>query len=132
MCKKKTLQALRQIAHKKRVKLRVWRMPYDAYGECRLDGKLISLNRSCSTREAAQTFFHELGHLHCIRKGIWKKYHGSRPTSPEQTFRIENWMEHWARHQWNKSGMYGQFGPYKFFYAKRNRSACLRWIRENA
>jgi hypothetical protein len=125
------IQKIREIAKRKRIKVRVWNMPYDAYGECRLDGKLISLNKRASKREILHTFFHELGHLYCLRQGIWKSFHRNNSTPPQQTFRIENWIEQWARKEWSKEKMTREFGPYKFFYSKRNKNACLRWIKES-
>lgn len=106
-------------------------MPYDAYGECRLDGKLISLNNRNSKREMLHTFFHELGHLYCIRHGIWKQFHKSKSISTKQIFRVENWVEQWAKKEWEREKMSKEFGRYKFFYSKRNQAACMHWIHEN-
>jgi hypothetical protein len=48
------------------------------------------------------TFFHELGHYHCGRYGIWKKYHQGH--ADPHTYRyfklmslkIERWVDRWA------------------------------------
>lgn len=72
----------------------------------------ISLYHNKEQITILSTFFHELGHLHCKKRGIWKIYHSCKPSSDmskseKQKFkrtclRAEYWVDRWAKKEMKK------------------------------
>jgi len=69
------------------------------------DGHKIEIDLyKCSSRsEGIGAFFHELGHLHCHKKGIWKNYHNRNKYYMIQTgLKAERWVDRWAERELKK------------------------------
>jgi hypothetical protein len=74
-------------------------------GKIRLDNSKVY-----SRLEQLSTFFHELGHLHCHRNGIWKRYHWLKykldrrwwPTIIRIGLKAERWIDRWAAKEMRK------------------------------
>lgn len=79
--------------------------------------KRIAIHKDCKGKETLKVFFHELGHGHCQRNGIWKTYH----TGPYKNkkgeyifskkvargtiltgFKAECWVDRWAEKEMHK------------------------------
>ena len=69
-------------------------------GEVRLNYHALKGNDELK----AQVLFHELGHIWCYKRGIWKNYHQKYvPTTQEEKRKIiatglkaERWVDRWA------------------------------------
>lgn len=81
----------------------------DETKEIFIDSKGLGLNTQISA------VFHELGHVHCIKNGLWKKYH-SDPPDMRTALRAEVWIENWAEKEFKKYFPNGYYGPYDRFY----------------
>ena len=129
--KKDTIYFLRELCKKNNVKVSFRKVDGDFYGECETTGKKIHINKNNSKKQMAMTVFHELGHVHCIRNGIWSEFHNKSTYPHKKAFLAENWIEWWAKKNWDKNGMRKYFGQYQFFYSKRDKKAILEWIEKN-
>jgi hypothetical protein len=129
--KKDTIKILRNICKKEKVKVIFKKFNTDASGICVRPGKIIYINKNLLIQDTACTVFHELGHVYCMRNKIWKQFHLSNDIHPSVIFRIENWIDNWARRKWDEMGMRKYFGQYKFYYAKKDKKTVLGWIKEN-
>jgi hypothetical protein len=129
--KKDTIYFLRELCKKNKVKVSFRKVDGDFYGECETTGKKININKNSSKKQMVMTVFHELGHVHCIRNRIWSDFHNKSKYSYKKAFLAENWIEWWAKNNWDKSGMRKYFGQYKFFYSKKDKKQILEWIKKN-
>ena len=93
--------------------------------------KVIHINSSIPIKYIASAVFHELGHVYCIEYGIWSRFH-SEKVSSLMAFRVENWIEWWAKNEWDRMGMRKLFGYYSFSYCKADKKKLLEWFEENA
>jgi hypothetical protein len=122
-----TVRLLRDICKEYKVRIRfVHLRGFD--GECALDGKTIFVNKKASCKGMAQIVFHELGHAYCIKNGVWKMFHKSQSYPPMKSFIAENWIEWWAKREWDRLGMRRLFGQYQFAYLKKNKKKLVKWI----
>jgi hypothetical protein len=62
--------------------------------------------------------------------GIWKKFH-EETVSPEIAFKVENWIEWWAKKEWDSRKMRKLFGHYSFSYSKSREKEILRWLKKH-
>lgn len=123
-----TIKMLREICREYKVRIRFVSLP-GLDGECSHDGKLIFVNKKRTCAQMASAVFHELGHAYCIRNGIWKLFH-KRATFPAmKSFIIENWVEWWAKREWDSRGMRRLFGHYRFVYLKKHKKKLVEWIK---
>lgn len=129
--KKDVIHFLRDVCKKNRVKVSFRKFDDDCYGECETTGKKIHINKNNSKKQMAMTVFHELGHVYCIRNGVWKEFHNKTKYPYKKAFIAENWIEKWAKKKWDSDGMRKLFGQYQFFYSKKDRKAILDWIKKN-
>ena len=137
MKKQIAMKILRTICTNHRTKIRFCKT-LKSYGGITVDGlcnpnvksAIISINKSVSLRCMASAVFHELGHIHCMRKGIWKKFHNQDKYSSVLAFRVENWIEWWAKKEWDKAGMRKLFGHYRFSYKKSHKTHIIKWFKK--
>jgi hypothetical protein len=47
-----------------------------------------------------------------------------------KAFIIENWVEWWAKREWDSRGMRRLFGHYQFVYLKKNKKKLVEWIKK--
>jgi hypothetical protein len=129
MNREKTIRFLRQVCLQYEVKV-VFRSRFnkELEGEVDIDTQIIYINKKLPRKTMAEAVFHELGHIYCIRKGIWKKFHKSQDYSAIKSFKAENWVEHWAKREWDDWGMRKIFGQYRFSYLKSERKKLIEWF----
>lgn len=132
MNRKNTIKYLRSICKDYDVKV-CFRsnLDKDVDGEVDTDNETIFINIKASRRQMSQSVFHELGHIYCVRNGLWKEFHKNTDYSAIQSFDAENWIEHWAKQEWDKNGMRKLFGQYQFSYLKKNKNTIVEWIRKH-
>lgn len=131
MTKKETYKFLRELckAYNVKVGFNTFTKEYD--GQCATTGKKIFINKKITKKRLAETVFHELGHVYCIRNGVFKEFHDSYNYPAELIFEAENWVEWWAKKNWDACGMRKLFGHYEFYYSKKDKSKVIKWIKEN-
>lgn len=71
-----------------------------------------------------KVFFHELGHIHCLRTGKWKAYHSSFRSYDDKknyykkylrtALKAERWVDNWA---YNELKKYDKRVSYDFPYS---------------
>lgn len=132
MNREKTIRFLRQICRQYDVKV-VFKnkMPKDIDGEVDTKREIIYIDKNLSRKALTETVFHELGHIYCVRKGIWKKFHEESNYSAIKSFKAENWIEHWAKKEWDAWGMRKFFGQYRFAYLKSEQKSLIKWIKKH-
>jgi hypothetical protein len=82
------------------------------HGEARYWINSISVNLNQSGISMLSTFFHEIGHVYCYQKGIWKSFHINKPledlTNSERkkyiatALKAERWVDRWAEKEMKK------------------------------
>jgi hypothetical protein len=120
---------LREICKEYEVKVIFRKLSGDIDGECDPKGNFINIDKNLTAKDMAQAVFHELGHVYCIRKGIWEKFHEDPQYPALKSFKVENWVEWWAKKEWDAQGMRKLFGQYKFVYLKKNKNELIKWFR---
>lgn len=129
MNREKTIRFLRQICTQYDVKVIFKaKLHKDIDGEADTKNEVIFINKNLSRKCMAEAVFHELGHIYCVRKGKWKKFHEDNDYSAIKSFRAENWVEHWAKREWDAWGMRKMFGQYRFTYLKSEQKHLIKWI----
>ena len=129
MNRQKTMQFLRQICLQYGVKVTFrTRFNKELDGEVDVQNEIIYIDKKQTRRGMAETVFHELGHIYCVRKGKWKKFHREENYSAIKSFKAENWIEHWAKQEWDEWGMRKLFGQYRFSYLKSERKKLIKWF----
>jgi hypothetical protein len=93
--------------------------------------RIIYINKNIPIRHIASAVFHELGHVYCITNGIWQRFHTHQNTSSAIAFKVENWIEWWAKGEWDARGMRKIFGHYSFSYLKSNKKQITQWLKKN-
>lgn len=131
MTKKETCKFLRKLCKALDVKVGFHTIEGDYDGQCSTTGKKIFINKKITKKRLAETVFHELGHVFCIRNGIYKEFHDSYTYPADLIFEAENWVEWWAKNNWDAFGMRKLFGHYQFYYSKKDKSKIIKWIKEN-
>jgi hypothetical protein len=70
---------------------------------CHNDGEILMSIREKRPRcRFISTFFHELGHYHCYRHGIWKRHSQTEPNPSTYRYlklmsvKVERWVDRWA------------------------------------
>lgn len=96
------------------------------------NGFTISIKKESSKEKFISTFFHELGHIHCKRKGIWKSYHNPKNASVSKVRRTalkaELWVDKWAINEMKK--WYPDL-QYTGSYISMNRHHCKKVFYKN-
>lgn len=129
MDRSKTIRFLRQIAMYYDVKSSFRsNLAEDIDGEADVQKEIIYIKKTLPRRRMAEAVFHELGHIYCVRKGKWKKFHEDDDYPAIKCFKAENWVEHWAKHEWDAWGMRKIFGQYRFSYLKSERQKLIKWF----
>jgi hypothetical protein len=132
MNREKTIQFLRQICLQYDVKVKFRsRFHKDLDGEADVENEIIYIDKKLTRKAMAEAVFHELGHIYCYRKGIWKKFHKEHDYSAIKSFKAENWIEHWAKREWDAWGMRKIFGQYRFSYLKSEQKKLVKWIKKH-
>lgn len=82
------------------------------HGEARYWSNSISINLNQSGVSMLSTFFHEIGHVYCFQKGIWKSFHVDKPieelTEVEKkkylstALKAERWVDNWGKREMKK------------------------------
>jgi hypothetical protein len=129
MNREKTIQFLRQICLQYNVKV-VFKTQFnkDLDGEADIEKEIIYIDKKLTRRAMAEAVFHELGHIYCVRKGLWEKFHKQNGYSAIKSFKAENWIEHWAKKEWDSWGMRKFFGQYRFSYLRSEKNKLIKWI----
>lgn len=129
MNREKTIQFLRQICLQYEVKV-VFRTRFNKEldGEADTEKEIIYIDKKLPRKALAEAVFHELGHIYCVRKGLWKKFHKEPDYSAIKSFKAENWVEHWAKREWDAWGMRKFFGQYRFAYLKSEKQKLIKWF----
>jgi len=129
MNREKTIRFLRQICLQYEVKV-VFKSHFDKEleGEVDIDKEIIYIDKKLPRKTMAEAVFHELGHIYCVRKGLWKKFHKEQNYSAIKSFKAENWIEHWAKREWDAWGMRKFFGQYRFSYLRSERKKLIKWF----
>jgi hypothetical protein len=131
MKKDKAKFFLRKICKEYDVKVIFRKLGKDIDGECDPSANFINIDKNLTAKEMAQAVFHELGHVYCIRKGIWEKFHEDPEYPALKSFKVENWVEWWAKREWDAHGMRKIFGQYQFVYLKKNKKELIKWFRNH-
>lgn len=94
----------------------------DQQGESRFWNNSISINLNQSGISMLSTFFHEIGHIHCFKNGIWKSFHINKTinkmTKDEKrkylltALKSERWIDRWAEKE-----MKNHFPKLKYIYS---------------
>ena len=131
MNREKTIRFLRQICLQYEVKV-VFRTRFNKEldGEADVEKEIIYIDKKLPRKALSETVFHELGHIYCIRKGIWKRFHKENDYSAIKSFKAENWIEHWAKREWDAWGMRRFFGQYRFAYLKSEKKKLVEWFQK--
>ena len=129
MNREKTIRFLRQICLQYEVKV-VFKSHFDKEleGEVNIDKEIIYIDKKLPRKTMAEAVFHELGHIYCVRKGLWKKFHKEQNYSAIKSFKAENWIEHWAKREWDAWGMRKFFGQYRFSYLMSEKKKLIKWF----
>ncbi len=129
MNREKTIRFLRQICLQYEVKV-VFRTRFNKEldGEADTENEIIYIDKKLPRKALSEAVFHELGHIYCVRKGIWKKFHKEHHYSAIKSFKAENWVEHWAKREWDAWGMRKFFGQYRFAYLKSEKQKLIKWF----
>ena len=129
MNKQETIRFLREICRQYEVKV-VFKSRFNKEldGEADVEKEIIYIDKKLARKPLAEAVFHELGHIYCIRKGIWKKFHKEQDYSAIKSFKAENWVEHWAKREWDAWGMIKFFGQYRFAYLKSEKKKLIKWF----
>jgi Zn-dependent peptidase ImmA (M78 family) len=95
MNREKTIRFLRQICLQYEVKV-VFRTRFNKEldGEVDVEKEIIYIDKKLPRKGLAEAVFHELGHIYCVRKGLWTKFHKDHDYSAIKSFKAENWVEH--------------------------------------
>lgn len=98
--------------------------------------KAIFITESYKNKRAdfLRIFFHELGHIHCIRNRKWKAYHSSFAIYKDKktyykkyihtALKAEKWVDSWAAKELKK---YDNRVKYDFPFSNKNIE---KWFRE--
>lgn len=130
MSREETIRFLRNMCREHDVKVHfLSKFNEQIDGEVDTEKQVIYIDKKLPRKRMAEVVFHELGHIHCIRKGKWKKFHENDDYSAIKAFKAENWIEHWAKREWDSVGMRKIFGQYRFSYLKSERKNLIEWFR---
>jgi hypothetical protein len=131
MNREKTIRFLRQICLQYEVKV-VFRTRFNKEldGEADVEKEIIYIDKKLPRKALSEAVFHELGHIYCIRKGLWKRFHKENDYSAIKSFKAENWIEHWAKREWDAWGMRRFFGQYRFAYLKSEKKKLVEWFQK--
>lgn len=106
------------------------------YGSARYWNRSISININQTRSAMISTFFHELGHIYCWEKKIWKSFHVNKPlqylTKSQKlkylrtALKAEKWIDRWAEKEMKK-----HFTKIKYInsYDNINRNEFTKWIK---
>lgn len=131
MNREKTIQFLREICRQYNVKVVFkTRLHRDIDGEVDTEKEVIYIDKKLPRKAMCEAVFHELGHIYCVRKGKWKKFHQEKNYSAIKSFKAENWIEHWAKKEWDSWGMRTIFGQYRFAYLKSEQKNLIKWMKK--
>lgn len=80
------------------------------------------------------TIFHEIGHVHCYREGLWKSYHYSKNRlkradiiKVRQTgYKSECWIESWAEREMRD--LYPEYKYERFYGSEYSRKWFKNWL----
>ena len=72
--KKQLFKEFKKIAVQHKVKLNIRPISKDA-GTYDKDNNKITIDSNLRKKHLPFVFFHELGHLYCVKNNIWKSYH---------------------------------------------------------
>ncbi len=67
----------------------------------------------CDTSQYLSVFFHEAGHHHCVKNGLWKNYHNPSvklSIRKKTALKAERWVDKWAEKQ------FYSFFPKEYFH----------------
>lgn len=66
----------------------------------------ITLDKNMDAHTTLSTFFHELGHVHCFRNGIFRDFHETdlfertaKYCNWKNGLKVEQWVDKWAEQQ---------------------------------
>lgn len=96
--KKELFNEFKKIAKQHDVKLSIKRLKR-ASGTYTEEENKIMIDSSLDKKSLPFVFFHELGHLHCVRNKIWKTYHDFNNTwqaYKATALKAEKWIDSWA------------------------------------
>jgi hypothetical protein len=127
--KQETIRFLREICRQYEVKV-VFKSRFNKEldGEADVEKEIIYIDKKLPRKALSEAVFHELGHIYCVRKGIWKRFHKEHDYSAIKSFKAENWVEHWAKREWDAWGMRRLFGQYRFTYLKSEKKKLVKWF----
>lgn len=129
MTKKELKTTIRQICTAVGVGVRFCELKHGTDGLCDCEKQKITINSKNTKKGMLTATFHELGHIYCVRKGIYKEFHYTdKKHTPNQVFRIENGVEKIAKKLWDTAGMRKKFGQYIYYYTKDRKPEIIDWI----
>ena len=129
MNREKTIRFLRQICLQYEVKVSFrTRFNKELDGEAYVEKEIIYIDKKLPRKALSEAVFHELGHIYCVRKGIWKRFHKENGYSAIKSFKAENWVEHWAKREWDAWGIRKFFGQYRFAYLNSEIKKLIKWF----
>ena len=94
------------------------------YGTFNSRNNIIFLSLTQSKKAMLNTLFHELGHFDAVQKKKWIKYHFNlyKKFNFDRNYMIENKVEKLAKNLWNKYVDKKEWGNYKYFYLKSEKT----------
>jgi hypothetical protein len=86
----------------------------------------ISLNQT--KQQMLRTFFHEMGHHEAVLNNMWTSFHFNLVSTirVDVLFDIENNIDQIGKKLWNKNVDSKQWGMYKYFYPKRDKTTFMK------
>ena len=109
-----------------------------ASGYCEFNEGIIyiNLNKNKNRSEYYSTLFHELGHIHCYKNNIWKKYHIVKKRISDLTkeeklglirtgLKAEVWVDKWAEKEMKK------YYPNLKYHQSYRTTSSKKWLHKN-
>lgn len=130
-----SMDKLKPIAKHYKVRIFYSKTPSPGVAGYRNSKKSFTINLvNCNTPEKIITcFFHELGHIYCIRHGLWRSFHemesGKNISKVRRTaLKAELWIDKWAQTEMNK--WFPEIG-YSGSYISLTKYQARKWLNQN-
>lgn len=131
--KRKTKDLLRLLSNRFNVLLSF--KTSDIEGGSTLSPNLVSITENQSPQAMMWAFFHELGHVHCYRKGIFYNYHNDKYGADlgfRSRLRVERWVARFGEKLYREEGMDEAYGIYHDGYLHQCPEKLRKWMKENS
>jgi len=110
--KKSIRKLLKELSIEYNIKLHFTKSLPDSDGISRYWRNSISISLNQSAKSMLSAFFHEIGHIHCFKNGLWTSYHVNKPLEflskkekikyIKTAVKAEKWVDRWAEKEMKK------------------------------